>query len=160
MQEGQPLHRMQFVSVSACKCPCVWVCVSVYVLTWWSVCLIPKAQAAKITPCVTLDNFYCSCLYFVYSRAHSKLSNNIYTEFKGKKKKEKKRRNYPRCCLKLARLAFSILSCDYTWNILKEGEICPWWVCLFPPRLVLCFTPFQLFNMSRNSFTWVKEFFV
>lgn len=92
MQEGQPLHRMQFVSVSACKCPCVWVCVSVYVLTWWSDCLIPKAQAAKITPCVTLDNFYCSCLYFVYSRAHSKWSNNIYAEFKGKKKKEKKKK--------------------------------------------------------------------
>lgn len=86
-----------FTECSLSLCPhasvpvCVCVCVSVYVLTWWSDCLIPKAQVAKITPCVTLDSFYCSCLYFVYSRAHSKWSNNIHTEFKVKKKEKKEK---------------------------------------------------------------------
>lgn len=154
MQEGQPLHRMQFVSVSACKCPCVWV--RVYVLTWWSDCLIPKAQAAKILLWTTF-----TAVVFILSTVERIQNYQVtYIQNLKEKRKKKKKRNYLWCCLKLDRLAFSILSCDYTWNILKEGEICPWWVCLFPPRLVLCFTPFQLFNMSRNSFTWVKEFFV
>lgn len=86
MQEGQPLQRMQFVSVSA-RNVCVWVCV--YALTWWSDCLIQKAQVAKITTYITLDNFYCSHFYFVYSRAHWKWSNNIHTEFKEKIKENR-----------------------------------------------------------------------
>lgn len=42
----------------------------VLALTWWSNCLIPKAQVAKIAPWFTLENFYCSCILILCAVEH------------------------------------------------------------------------------------------